>query len=104
MSVAFAGESYWTVDYPDPFLWSMPSTEYPYLERMPYGSEVKMISDDTDLAHVYYNGQYGYKCRYVHLSTVMLVPDVAALPHRHSLVRPIKDAADCQHCKADDPV
>ena len=60
MSVAFAGESYWTVGYPDLFLRSTPSTEYPYLERMPYGSEVKMISDDTDLAHVYYNGQYGY--------------------------------------------
>lgn len=60
MSVAFAGESYWTVGYPDLFLRSMPSKEYPYLERMPYGSEVTMISDGADWALVYYNGQYGY--------------------------------------------
>ena len=61
MSVASAGESYWTVGYPDLFLRSStPSTEYPYLERMPYGSEVIMISDGADWALVYYNGQYGY--------------------------------------------
>lgn len=60
MSVASAGESYWTVGYPDLFLRSTPSTEYPYLERMPYGSEVIMISDGADWALVYYNGQYGY--------------------------------------------
>ena len=60
MSVASAGETYWTVGYPNLFLRSTPSTEYPYLERMPYGSEVIMISDGTDWALVYYNGQYGY--------------------------------------------
>ena len=69
MSVAFAGESYWTVGYPDLFLRSTPSTEHPYLERMPYGSEVIMISDGADWALVYYNGQYGYcKREYKELS------------------------------------
>ena len=73
MSVAFAGESYWTVGYPDLFLRSTPSTEYPYLERMPYGSEVIIISDGTDWVLVYYNGQYGY-CKREYLRCGVLSP------------------------------
>lgn len=60
MTVASAGESYWTIGYPDLFLRSTPSKEYPYLERIPYGSEVTMITDGADWVLVYYNGQYGY--------------------------------------------
>ena len=45
ISVASADEIMYIVGYPDTFLRRDPSTENPYLARMPYGSAVSVIDE-----------------------------------------------------------
>ena len=60
LNCASAQEIMYLNGYPDTFLRSDPSTEHPYLARMPYGSEVSMIDEGKTWCVICYNGQYGY--------------------------------------------
>lgn len=62
-SVASADEIMYIVGYPDTFLRRDPSTENPYLARMPYGSAVSLIDEGNIWSLICYNGQYGYCMR-----------------------------------------
>lgn len=61
--VASADEIMYIVGYPDTFLRQDPSTETPYLARMPYGSAVSVIDEGKTWSLICYNGQYGYCMR-----------------------------------------
>lgn len=63
ISVASADEIMYIVGYPDTFLRRDPSTENPYLARMPYGSAVSVIDEGNTWSLICYNGQYGYCMR-----------------------------------------
>ena len=63
VSSALADETMYIVGYPDTFLRRDPSTENPYLARMPYGSAVSVIDEGNTWALICYNGQYGYCMR-----------------------------------------
>lgn len=63
VSIASADEIMYIVGYPDTFLRRDPSTENPYLARMPYGSAVSVIDEGTTWSLICYNGQYGYCMR-----------------------------------------
>lgn len=63
VSTALADETMYIVGYPDTFLRRNPSTENPYLARMPYGSAVNVIDEGSTWALICYNGQYGYCMR-----------------------------------------
>lgn len=63
VSIASADETMYIVGYPDTFLRRDPSTENPYLARMPYGSAVSVIDEGTTWSLICYNGQYGYCMR-----------------------------------------
>lgn len=63
ISVASADEIMYIVGYPDTFLRRDPSTENPYLARMPYGSAVSVIDEGRTWSLICYNGQYGYCMR-----------------------------------------
>lgn len=63
ISVASADEIMYIVGYPDTFLRRDPSTENPYLARMPYGSTVNVVDEGNTWSLICYNGQYGYCMR-----------------------------------------
>lgn len=63
ISFASADEIMYIVGYPDTFLRRDPSTENPYLARMPYGSAVSVIDEGNTWSLICYNGQYGYCMR-----------------------------------------
>lgn len=63
LSTASADETMYIVGYPDTFLRRDPSTEHPYLARMPYGSVVSVIDEGRTWSLICYNGQYGYCMR-----------------------------------------
>lgn len=63
VSSALADETMYIVGYPDTFLRRDPSTENPYLARMPYGSAVSVIDKGNTWSLICYNGQYGYCMR-----------------------------------------
>lgn len=63
VSSALADETMYIVGYPDTFLRRDPSTENPYLARMPYGSAVSVINEGRTWSLICYNGQYGYCMR-----------------------------------------
>lgn len=63
ISVASADEIMYIVGYPDTFLRRDPSTENPYLARMPYGSAVSVLDEGSTWSLICYNGQYGYCMR-----------------------------------------
>ncbi len=63
VSIATADETMYIVGYPDTFLRRDPSTENPYLVRMPYGSAVSVIDEGSAWSLICYNGQYGYCMR-----------------------------------------
>ena len=63
ITVASADEIMYIVGYPDTFLRRDPSTENPYLARMPYGSAVNVIDEGNIWSLICYKGQYGYCMR-----------------------------------------
>lgn len=63
VSIASADETMYIVGYPDTFLRQDPSTENPYLARMPYGSVVSVLDEGSTWSLICYNGQYGYCMR-----------------------------------------
>ena len=63
ISVASADEIMYIVGYPDTVLRRDPSTENPYLARMPYGSAVNVIDEGNIWSLICYKGQYGYCMR-----------------------------------------
>lgn len=63
ISTACADETMYIVGYPDTFLRRNPSTENPYLARMPYGSAVSVLDEGSTWSLICYNGQYGYCMR-----------------------------------------
>ncbi len=61
---ANAEDIMYIVGYPDTFLRADPSTKNPYLARMPHGSAVTVLSEETDgWCLVEYYGQQGYCMR-----------------------------------------